>query len=166
MNGNIPYDQLRIVWILSQISGVGIQTFKRLQDFLRDFRELLSPGILQEISTKLDLGPNFVSDFETVSQETCFEQEFDRCSQNGIHLLSLLDPRYPQNLAAIYDPPLILYVKGALVPEDRVAIGIVGTRHPSLYGLKQANRLARELAEKGVRAVSGFARGSDGEDHR
>jgi DNA processing protein len=81
-------------------------------------------------------------------------------------MLSLLDPDYPKLLASIYDPPLILYVKGTLIPEDQAALAIVGTRHPSAYGIRTAGRFASELAARGLTIVSGLARGIDGEAHR
>jgi DNA processing protein len=77
-----------------------------------------------------------------------------------------LDPDYPKNLTSIYDPPPVLYVFGTLVPEDEMAVAIVGSRRPSVYGIKMAARFAAELAERGITIVSGLARGIDGEAHR
>jgi DNA processing protein len=75
------------------------------------------------------------------------------------------DVRYPALLAAIPAPPP-LWVRGTLVAEDALAIAIVGTRRASAYGLAVAERLAFDLAARGVTIVSGLARGIDTAAHR
>jgi DNA processing protein len=75
------------------------------------------------------------------------------------------DPSYPALLATIPSPPA-LYVRGTLVPEDALAIAIVGARQATPYGLAVAAELASELAARGVTIVSGFARGIDTAAHR
>lgn len=76
------------------------------------------------------------------------------------------DPEYPPALAQIFDPPAALYMRGTLVPQDAVAVAIVGTRRPTEYGLRVAARLAADLAVSGVTVVSGLARGIDGAAHQ
>ena len=75
------------------------------------------------------------------------------------------DPRYPALLAAIPAPPE-LDVRGTLVPEDALAIAIVGSRQATAYGIEVAETLAAELAARGVTIVSGLARGIDAAAHR
>src|SRR6266704_7046964 len=75
------------------------------------------------------------------------------------------DPRYPVLLGAIPAPPA-LFACGALSDDDALALAIVGSRRPTPYGLAVAERLASELAERGVTIVSGFARGIDTAAHR
>jgi DNA processing protein len=74
-------------------------------------------------------------------------------------------PGYPRLLGMIPSPPDPLFVSGALVPGDALAVAIVGTRTPTPYGLAVAERLGRELAEQGVTVVSGLARGVDTAAH-
>ncbi|HEX6513345.1 MAG TPA: DNA-processing protein DprA [Chloroflexota bacterium] len=76
------------------------------------------------------------------------------------------DVRYPRLLRHIANPPVVLFAKGDLLPRDELAVAIVGTRQPSLYGRQVAEKLAGELAAKGVTIVSGLARGIDAEVHR
>jgi DNA processing protein len=71
------------------------------------------------------------------------------------------DPEYPLNLREIYDPPLVLYVRGALLAGEKHAIGIVGSRRTSLYGQEMSRKLAYQLARVGATIVSGLARGID-----
>lgn len=86
--------------------------------------------------------------------------------ENKVKTLSVTAKDYPTNLRYIYDPPLMLYVKGEIIPEDNVAIAIVGSRRATYYGLQNATKLAYELAAKGITIISGLARGVDSAAHR
>ncbi|MGH9864053.1 MAG: DNA-processing protein DprA [Candidatus Acidiferrales bacterium] len=76
------------------------------------------------------------------------------------------EPQYPQLLREIYDPPPLLYVKGNADLLNRHSISIVGTRRPTPYGNQMAERLARDLADRGLVIVSGLARGIDACAHK
>ena len=90
------------------------------------------------------------------------EEILRKCEQKGIQLLYAGDVRYPKRLLAIADPPLVLYYKGRLPDFDReAAIGVVGTRRASAYGLMIAEKLSRQIAEHGGLVVSGMAAGVD-----
>jgi len=75
------------------------------------------------------------------------------------------NPRYPALLGAIPTPPP-LYVRGEILDDDSLALAIVGSRRPTPYGLAVAERLASDLAGRGVTIVSGLARGIDTAAHR
>ena len=95
------------------------------------------------------------------------EAEINAVKALGGDILLLDDGVYPSSLREIYDPPIVLYVKGAWSDcLDRPCIGVVGSRRCSTYGQNAANMLARDLAEHGVTVVSGFARGIDAAAHR
>jgi DNA processing protein len=81
-------------------------------------------------------------------------------------LLNWTEPEYPQNLLQIYDPPVLLYVRGDSQVLNFPSLGMVGTRRPTLYGTQMAQRLARELAARGLVVVSGMARGIDAIGHQ
>lgn len=83
-----------------------------------------------------------------------------------IRKITIDDKEYPKNLRNIYDPPKVLYVNGALLESDETAIALVGSRRASQYGLEACERLAYELAMRGVTIVSGMARGIDSAAHR
>jgi DNA processing protein len=81
--------------------------------------------------------------------------------------LTLDDARYPALLRETFDPPVVLYAKGDIAAAlAQPAIAIVGSRHCSTYGRNVAERLARELAERGITIVSGLARGIDSAAHQ
>ncbi|MFN3739718.1 MAG: DNA-processing protein DprA [Thermodesulfovibrionales bacterium] len=84
-----------------------------------------------------------------------------RCNDINIEIVSYLSNLYPENLKTIPDPPLILYMMGKPLPQDALAIAIVGSRRTSDYGRRAAEKLSRELAELGITIVSGLARGID-----
>ena len=91
--------------------------------------------------------------------------ELRRIDQFGANIVTTDDSEYPALLRQIYDPSLVLYVRGTLRPEDAYAIAMVGTRQSTLYGRQTAERLARQLAASGVTVVSGGARGIDSASH-
>jgi DNA processing protein len=94
------------------------------------------------------------------------EEEMVRAIAAGAQLITLDDAEYPAILKQIYDPPLLLFVRGELAALARPALAIVGTRHPTPYGLGMAERLARDLSGRGLVITSGMARGVDAAAHR
>ena len=80
-------------------------------------------------------------------------------------LLTMDDPAYPSLLAEIFDPPLVLFARGEVRVQHQYAVAIVGTRTPSPYGFRTANRLAYALASRGITVVSGLAAGTDTAAH-
>jgi len=91
------------------------------------------------------------------------EKELRLAEKAGARVLTALDEEYPALLKQIFDPPIVLYVKGEL--RAMPAAGIVGTRRATPYGLRMAGRLASELAAAGVAVASGLARGIDTAAH-
>ena len=109
-----------------------------------------------------------------VAQAVFKKQAFKRAEKElaltrgiaGCRLLNWTEPEYPQSLLQIYDPPVMLYVRGDAQLLNQPSISIVGTRRPTLYGTQMAERLGRELAARGVVVVSGMARGIDSIGHQ
>lgn len=93
------------------------------------------------------------------------EQELEALTKFGAELISLIDPRYPEILKNIHDPPPLLSIKGQSNLFSRQAVGIVGARNASLNGKKLAQSYARGLGEYGYAVVSGMARGIDTAAH-
>jgi len=84
----------------------------------------------------------------------------------GCWLLNWTEPEYPQTLLQIYDPPVLLYVRGDAQVLNIPSLSIVGTRRPTVYGTQMAQRLGRDLAARGLVIVSGLARGIDAIAHQ
>jgi len=92
--------------------------------------------------------------------------ELAQASAADIRIVTLEDPAYPAPLKQIYDPPLILYVRGNADAISQPGIAVIGTRHPTPYGSGVAERLACDLAARGLVIFSGMARGVDTAGHR
>jgi DNA processing protein len=93
-------------------------------------------------------------------------EEIAKAAAADATVISVDDPSYPPRLKEIYDPPLILRVRGNLEALTKPGIAMVGTRHPTPYGSGMAERLACDLAAQGLVIISGMARGVDTASHR
>lgn len=90
------------------------------------------------------------------------DQILGDCDRLGIRLLTLQDSTYPERLKAIHQPPMVLYWKGKQIAfDEEVAIGIVGARKATPYGMDVASRLSAELTRRGALVISGMAEGID-----
>ncbi|MDF1580510.1 MAG: DNA-processing protein DprA [Desulfuromonadales bacterium] len=92
-----------------------------------------------------------------------FATTCDRLNQLSVRIISIFDPAYPQQLAAIHDPPTLLYVRGQLPAQD--AFAVVGSRQPLAGNRQWATALCAELAAHDITIVSGLARGIDSAAH-
>lgn len=89
------------------------------------------------------------------------------CERLGVRILTMQDADYPVRLRNIYEPPLLLYVRGALpLIDEEAAIAMVGTRKATPYGLETAEELSYAMAKQGALIVSGGAYGIDTAAHR
>lgn len=92
------------------------------------------------------------------------ERILAECERLGIRILTLHDATYPERLKNIYDPPVVLYLRGKDIQfDDHVSVALIGTRRPTGYGVAQAQRLGTDLAKQGATVVSGLAQGLDSE---
>jgi DNA processing protein len=94
------------------------------------------------------------------------QDELGRATAAGVSVVCIEESSYPAQLKQIYDPPLILYVRGNVEAITQPGIAVVGTRHPTPYGLGMAERLSCDLATRGLVIFSGLARGVDAAAHR
>lgn len=108
---------------------------------------------------------------ETADAITRWERDVDlagelkRVEQYGCRIVTQLDPEYPPLLREIYDPPIVLYVNGSLLPTDKNSLSVVGARQTTPYGTETARRIAYQLGYAGITVVSGGARGIDTAAH-
>ena len=94
------------------------------------------------------------------------DEELEKLERHDVRAIPLDDPAYPRLLREIPTPPILLYIRGTVEPEDELAIGIVGTRRATGYGTDMARRISTDLASAGVAVVSGLALGIDTVAHR
>ena len=93
-------------------------------------------------------------------------EEFARAAASSVTIICRDDPEWPQRLSEIYDPPLVLFVRGNVAALSAPGLGVVGTRHPTPYGIGMAERLSCDLSARGLIIISGMARGVDTAAHR
>jgi DNA processing protein len=112
------------------------------------------------------IGPETIRALTSTDHEAAVAKEVRLVERLGLTLLVWGDPEYPANLCNIPAPPPFLTVKGRLEAGDRAAVAVVGARRATAYGEQVAERLARDLAARGVTVVSGLAYGIDAAAHR
>jgi DNA processing protein len=91
--------------------------------------------------------------------------DIDAWTGDGLQVLTVLDPHYPENLRAVHDRPPLIFVAGKLTPADTRSIAVVGARRASATGLAQARAIAEHLSDRGYTVASGLAAGIDTAAH-
>jgi DNA processing protein len=158
-------ERLAAILQLTLTPGVGPRIYQLLVEHFGS-PEQAAKSAPSELRKVPGLGPKLVRAMVAARQTLDIPGELQLCRTAGLKLLVATDAEYPRLLREIHDPPAVLYVRGELLPMDTLAIAIVGTRHASAYGLRQAERLASGLARAGLTIVSGLARGIDAAAHR
>ena len=150
---------------LNMVEHVGPVRLRKLIDHFGD-----APSILRASRTQLQAVPGIGTEIadSIAGWETTVDLagELKRIADFGCHVLTADDPLYPPSLKEIYDPPVVLYVKGALTEKDHNAVALVGSRMVTPYGTETARKLAYQLGYVGVTVVSGGARGIDTAAHQ
>jgi DNA processing protein len=93
------------------------------------------------------------------------EGELRKINERGLTILTRDDELYPPLLSQIYDPPIVLYVWGEVTKRDHNAIGVVGSRTATIYGMNATKKLSFQIAYSGYVVISGLARGIDTAAH-
>lgn len=153
-------------WIeLNMTPGIGPRAAAKLLERFGSAEAVYSATRVE--LEQLRLIPEAVDTIIRRDLQAAAEAEIRAVRKLGGDILLLDDGVYPSSLREIYDPPIVLYVKGAWADcLDQPCIGIVGSRRCSTYGQNSALMIARDLAQRGVTVVSGFARGIDAAAHR
>ncbi len=149
---------------LALIPGIGPRYRKALLEHFGSAGEVLAaaPSRLREVP---GIGAKLAHSIFNSHAEIDVASELRRCREHNIRILLDTDPDYPRMLEEIHDPPGVLFVRGTLEPQDNVGIAIVGSRHATHYGKRQAELLAGGLARAGFTIISGLARGIDTAAH-
>jgi DNA processing protein len=152
-------------WLaLKLIPGLGTRGSVRLLErfhspqavFRASRTELEAAGMSGAIAQSIASGCTFD---EAVTQH-------EKMAACGAVVITMGDPRYPLPLREIFDPPVLLFARGRVELLNTLGLGVVGSRHPTPYGLAVAERLAGDLSSAGLTIVSGMARGIDTAAHK
>src|SRR5947209_2840627 len=150
---------------LNLIEGVGPIRVRQLLEHFGD-----APGILraskQQLLQARNIGEETAEAIANWEKNVDLSAELKRIADFGCRIVIQTDLEYPELLRQIYDPPIVLYVKGELLTKDKNAVAMVGSRMTTHYGIEVARKLAYQLAYVGVTVVSGGARGIDSAAHQ
>ena len=150
---------------LNLIEGVGSVRARSLLEHFGDAPAILSASASQLLRVR-NIGEDTAANIANWEKNADLAAELKRIADYGCHVLIQSDEQYPAALREIYDPPLVLYVKGELTAKDKNSVALVGSRMTTHYGLETARKLAYQLAYVGVTIVSGGARGIDTAAHQ
>lgn len=158
-------DELYSWLLLARILRNKLVLGKRLIDRFSNPETIFSSSI-GELSSIEGVTPDIANEIRSFTYPgEDIKDEIRKIKDKGVELIHMNHPYYPDSLKNIHDPPLCLYMKGSILPQDYMAIAIVGTRRPTIYGRKVAEALAAELSSAGFTIVSGMARGIDSVSH-
>jgi len=148
--------------LLPQLGGVALQG---LVDTFGSVSAAWSatPEALRQVA---GIGPVTAEAMRRFPWRRMLREEQARVGAAGLTVVVWGDDAYPARLRVIHSAPPVLYIRGALEPEDEAAVAIVGSRRATAYGEEMAGELARELGRRGLTVVSGLARGIDAAAHR
>lgn len=151
-------------WLaLRMVPGLGTVTTNRL---LRRFK---SPqAVFRASVSELESAGISPAQARNVSAGCSFEDAVDqqqKLMNFGAQIITFHDPRYPQQLREIFDPPLLLFAAGHVQLLATHSVAVVGTRRPTPYGLAAAERLSADLSRAGLTITSGMAQGIDAAAH-
>ena len=150
---------------LNMIEHVGPVRVRQLLEFFEEAPAILRASKQQLLQVR-GIGAETAEAIAAWEKTIDLGGELRRIRDYGCHVLVQSDEAYPELLRQIYDPPVVLYVKGDLTGRDKNAVAMVGSRMTTHYGLEVARKLAYQLAYVGVTVVSGGARGIDTAAHQ
>jgi DNA processing protein len=150
---------------LNMVEHVGPVRLRQLLDHFGDAPAILRAGRHQLLAVR-GIGEETAEAILHWEKTVDLAGELQRIEAFGCRVITREDTEYPALLREIYDPPIVLYVKGALSEKDRNAVAIVGSRQTTHYGIETARKLGYQMAYVGVTVVSGGARGIDTAGHQ
>lgn len=159
MNGN------EALFYLNHIKGLGPIQIKKLVEYFSHKPELIFQASWKKIASIEGIKKNIAGKIFDIDRET-LQKYYTHIKNLGITFLGYHNKSYPHLLRDIYDPPSLLYMKGAVTLDDKASIAIVGTRKASQYGRECAYSFAKSFAQNGITVVSGLAKGVDIAAHK
>jgi DNA processing protein len=150
---------------LSMQAGLGPCTLSALLDKFGTAKSVLAASTPELLSIR-GVGEKTVNQVREANNLDLASEVLRWCEQQKTNIIPQASIFFPHWLGELSDNPALLYVQGEIIPEDRLSVAVVGTRHATPYGITQANRFSYGLAKAGITIVSGLARGIDAAAHR
>lgn len=152
-------------WIwLSRIEGLNP---KVLNDLIKKYKH---PKVLWDRAKEELIQEGMKEAYANKITDSKYRVGLDRyleyMKNNNIDIINIYDENYPDKLRKIYDPPIVIYIKGNKEILNEKAMAIVGCRLCTKYGETQAKKLAYNLSMNNINVISGLARGIDSHAHK
>ena len=152
-----PSESLALQWLALALTPRLRPTMRRLVEHFRGVQNIFKASLTELEATGIQTVS--AQSLGTGQSMELAHDELGRVAAAGVSVVCMDDSTYPAPLKQIYDPPLVLYVRGNVDAITQPGVAVVGTRHPTPYGLGMAERLACDLAVRGLVIFSGLARG-------
>jgi DNA processing protein len=152
-------------WVgFNHVKGVGAV---RLQGLLEHFGSAEAAWNAPADALKAaGLSERVVGNLLEIRRDLDIEKNYQQTIKRGIHILTLMDEKYPKRLREINQAPPVIYTRGEVTAEDEWGVAIVGTRRITAYGQQVTEEIASMLARHGITVISGLARGVDAAAHQ
>ena len=158
-------DSRQALVALNLIEHVGPIRVRQLLEYFGDAPAILTAS-RQQLMQVRNIGADIADAIASWEKNIDLGAELKRVEEFGCRIVIQSDSEYPELLHQIYDPPVVLYVKGNLQAKDKNSVALVGSRLTTHYGIEVTRKLAFQLAYLGVTVVSGGARGIDSAAHQ
>ncbi|MBD3291169.1 DNA-protecting protein DprA [candidate division KSB1 bacterium] len=145
---------------LSTVPGIGATKLRSLVAKFKSTKKVFEASV-EELKAIDGIDLKGAREIKNFSNFEYGEIQYERAKKLNAEIVTFWDDKYPIVLKKIHDPPVFLFLKGKFDEYDRYSLAIVGTRSPSSYGKIIAEKIARDLSNKGLTVVSGLARGVD-----
>lgn len=155
----------RVYWLaLNMVKGIGAVRFRNLLEAFGSAQAAwtASPTQLRAAG----LGDKGIANFIDAHEKVDLASILPDLQKHGVEAFTPQEDAYPRKLRELDQAPPVLYVRGALLPQDEWAVAVVGTRRVTSYGRQVAEELGAFLAHNGLTVISGLARGVDSLAHR
>lgn len=157
-------NRLEALVALNLVAEIGSVRLAMLLEYFNKPQDIFGAS-LEKLATVSNIGFKIADKIISV-QKKDLDREFSLAKKYGLRIISFEDDDYPRNLRQIPGFPIVLYLKGQILEQDNISIGIVGSRRASIYGLHCAEKFAYDLSDKGLTVISGMARGIDTYAHK
>ena len=150
---------------LNMLPTVGPVRLRKLLEVFREPQQVLVAK-RSELRKVEGIGNEVADQISTWESTVDLAAELERVRDFGATVITQGSPSYPRPLREIHAPPIVLYVWGELQERDHHAIGVIGARRTTHYGMESAKKLSYQLAYAGLTVISGLARGIDTAAHQ
>jgi len=150
---------------LNMLPTVGPVRLRKLLEVFREPQQVLVAK-RSELRKVEGIGNEVADQISAWESTVDLAAELKRVRDFGATVITQESPSYPRPLREIHAPPIVLYVWGELQERDHHAIGVIGARRTTHYGMESAKKLSYQLAYAGLTVISGLARGIDTAAHQ